>query len=169
MKINRAVFEAYLTCKYKAWRVANGDKGAIHAYTQQLDQLQKEHVSIAAKTLLNKTKSEATVTLPAFTSDVIAQRHPVILNTTVNYHHFSFRCDGLKLIDNGVALSTSFYEPVLFNVLPRIREEHRLSLAFAAFLHFSSKTQAKAFKRSPPTILPLLTSTGSPRTEGPRF
>jgi len=74
MKINKAVFEAYLTCKYKAWRVANGDKGAIHAYTQQLDQLQKEHVSIAAKTLLNKTKSEATVTLPAFTSDVIAQR-----------------------------------------------------------------------------------------------
>jgi predicted RecB family nuclease len=134
MKITKAIFEAYLQCKYKAWRMENGEKGVIHAYTDLIDQLQNEYVSIAAKTLLSKAKSNIAVTLPAFTSDLIAQRHLIILNTTVDYKHFSFHCDGLKRINNDAAISAYLYEPVLFSVSPRIREEHRLSLAFAAFV-----------------------------------
>lgn len=133
MKITRAVFEASLQCKLKAWRLANGDEAAVHPHIELLEDLQSEHSPNAIKALLTTSSAETAVSFPALTPDVVAQRHPIILNVSVHYRHFSFCCDALQLIPDSTA-STCVYQPVLFSTATRIQEDLRLTLAFAAFV-----------------------------------
>jgi len=83
MKLTRSLFEAYLQCKYKAWRMANGENGAIHEYAGLIDQLQSAHVSIATPALLKKNKDRRC----RYVADIHATRNQTRLPFITGYYH----------------------------------------------------------------------------------
>ena len=56
MKITNTVFDACVKCKYKAWKILQGEQGMPHVYGEMMAELQAEYKSIATAILTKKLK-----------------------------------------------------------------------------------------------------------------
>lgn len=133
MKITNAVFAACLKCKYKAWKILEGEQGVPHAYEQIMTKLREEHKSLATTALLNKLKLPSAPSFTRLTEPVLSERHPLILDTVVEHGQLCVHCDALQLVADKSALGNILYEPLLFQVSNRMRREHKLCLALAGY------------------------------------
>ncbi len=140
MRITNAIFEACLKCKYKAWKLLQGEQGVPHAYEEAMDKLREEHKAAATTALLEKARLSYTPSFAQLTEPLLGEGHPLILNTVIEHGQFSVHCDALQRKEGKSALGNTLYEPVLFHAPDRIRKEQKMCLAFAG--HALSKVQS---------------------------
>lgn len=133
MKITNALFEAYLKCRYKAWKILRGDQGVPHAYEEIMAELEEEYKSLATTALLKKLKLPSAPSCTKLTEPLLGEGHPLILDTLIEHGQLRVYCDALQRIDDKSALGNILYEPVLFHVSNIIRRDQKLSLALAGY------------------------------------
>lgn len=83
VKITNAIFEACLTCRYKAWKILRGERGVPSLYEEMMAPLKEKHQSLATSALLKKLKISSAPSYPRLTEVSLSKRHSLILNTIV--------------------------------------------------------------------------------------
>jgi len=134
MKITNRIVENYVNCRYKAHLALKGEAGTPHDYEVLMNELRDEFRPKATQALLKRLKLESLPTISLVTIDDLKKGHPLILNCTLEHEQFRFHFDALKRVNGRSSLGRFQYVPVVFHHEDKIREEHKLPLAFGAYL-----------------------------------
>lgn len=132
-KITKALFEAYLNCKFKGHLKSLGQEGVKSDYEVLLDESCKQVGVRAIASILGKIGIDSVANDVALTTLVLKRGLPFIFTGNYENESISLQFDGLKRIDGESKLGSFHYVPILFHEAGNARKQQSL-LQFYGFI-----------------------------------
>ena len=130
MVITREIFEGFLNCPYKAYRMVNGDAGHKSEYEIIQKKIYLTYKAAAIKKVFAGYKDDRSS--QDFYANGLNLRggDKIIHQRQINHHELSSNCCTLERVSGGSELGPFHYIPIIFSPKEKLIKEDKLVIAF---------------------------------------
>jgi hypothetical protein len=120
--ITRAVLEAHLQCKFKAYLRLTGEQGTKSDYEMLLEERRAEVRRRAIAKVQPADEGIGVAPESLLDTSLLKRGAPYLFDVTAKTDSVEFHFDGLKRVDGDSSLGSFHYAPTLFHEGARVRK-----------------------------------------------